>query len=212
MVRIPAGKRVLIKENGWRDLTFIPLVLEEDLQINLSSSFSAIYGGASGGLGDLLNMAGQAVGQATEGRIAFGSQFSQFGFQTWDSTDPISLSLNLGFYHGSTGRYNAKVEVYDPVMVLSKLPLPTRRSSGMLVAPGPSPLSLLESNDTGGGNSTFVTYSLSIGNVLNLSSVVFTRAQPIFSNEIDETGYPISGKIQLDVLSTETASQEMLEV
>ena len=54
-------------------------------------------------------------------------------------------------------------------------------------------------------------FSISIGKILYLDSVIIKKAEPTFSNDIDENGYPIWAKISLDISTTDIAYVEMLE-
>ena len=205
---IPKGKTLRIRQNNKNITGDIPLVLEEDITLSLSSNFSPLFGG---GDTKILNVIGSLAREFSQGKIAFSGQFKQLGFQVWGGTDPIAFTATLGFYMGSTDANNARIEVYAPMIKLAGLPLPEEGVAGNLIGPGPAITSAL------GGllgkiteNTEQRIISLEIGKILRIGSIVVKRAEPTFSNEVDEFGYPISGKIQLDINSLFTATVEML--
>src|SRR5690606_826203 len=117
---IPEGKKVVLTRK--RDdgvLTriprnSIPMVLEENLALSISSRFSPSFGGFSGGLTQFINLGGQVASVLSGGRTGFGGAFKQFGMQLWESTEPLKFNLSLGFHMGSTDLFSAKEEVYIP--------------------------------------------------------------------------------------------------
>ena len=205
---IPKGKQLRIRHDNQSITGDIPLVLEEDITLSLSSNFSPLFGG---GDTKALNVIGSLAREFTMGKIAFSGQFQQLGFQMWGGTDPIAFTATLGFYMGSTDANNARIEVYEPMIKLASLPLPEEGRFGNLIGPGPAITTIL------GGllgkiteNTEQRLISLEIGRILRIGSIIVKRAEPTFSNETDEFGYPISGKIQLDINSLFTATVEML--
>jgi len=203
-VIVPKGKQLRIRQ-GKRDITGdIPLVLEEDITISLSSNFSPLFGG---GDTKALNVLGSLAREFSRGKIAFSGQFKQLGFQMWGGTDPLAFTATLGFYMGSTDANDARVEVYEPMIALSSLPLPEEGRVGNLIGPGPSVTAALGKTR----NTQQRIISLEIGKILRVSSIIVKRAEPTWSNETDENGYPVTGKIQLDINSLFTATVGMLQ-
>ena len=207
-IRIPSGKILRLNLGGTSVTGNIPIVLEEDITLSLSSNFSPLMGG-----GNANKLAG-ILGSVSRDVLGFGfsGQFKEMGFQMWTGTDPLGFSAQVGFYMGSTNVNDAKVEVYEPAISLMKLPLPDDSGSdgaGIgLVAPGPSLLSIL--NKTAVSKSTKLI-SMQIGKIIRVNSVIVKKAEPTFSTETDSNGYPIWAKIRLDISSTVTATVQLLK-
>jgi len=206
MIKIPKGKQLRIRQNNESIVGDIPLILEEDITITVSSNFSPLL---AGGNTKTINLLGQLSSSFTEGRVAFSGKFKQLGFQMWEGTDPIAFTASLGFYMGSTEANDAEIEVYRPMVKLASLVLPTEGKGGNLIGPGPSVITAIKPNQ----KDKIVRgriISIEIGRVLRINNIIIKRAEPMFNNETDENGFPISGKIQLDINSVFTATVEML--
>lgn len=218
-ISVPKGRKVTIYKNGV-SVVDVDLILAEELQISLSSTFGPPTG--MEGLGsDLLTDLGSIFDSFSGGRINFTGQNKYFTFQAWRSTGPVELNLNFEFHVGLSGKYSAKEAVYDPIMALAKLPLPTEKGeSGMLEAPGVTVGDMLASAISGWFANDDVqeekfkinVMSIEIGNIIRLPSIVVRKAEPIFSSEVTASGYPIAGKIQLGIASTTTATTGLLEL
>lgn len=217
---VPNGRRVVIKLGG-TDIMRNPrnniapgleLVLENDFSLNLSSNFKPLY---SGGGNDLATFAGSISRDL--GFAGFSGQFKEFGAQIWQNTEPINFTLDFKFYKGITEANDARLEVYNPMKALQKLPLPIEGSSASefdlpvsitnLIPPGPSFLNVLGLSDTSALN-----ISIQVGNIINIPKVIVKRAQPTYSNEVDENGYPLWGMINLEVSSLYTATTSMIDL
>lgn len=141
---VAKGRQVRLFKNGLQ-VVDVPLYLEEGLTFNASSQYDTPFGGQSAG-SNLVTNALSFVNEGswidrTLGRIGAdisSGQNKYFYFSTWVGADPISLSLTFNFYHGITGDYNAKTEVYDPIMTLVKLTLPSEGPNGSLKPVGPT--------------------------------------------------------------------------
>ncbi|MFW6225382.1 MAG: hypothetical protein ACOC3V_00320 [bacterium] len=199
---IPKGKKLVINLNG-SPLVNVPLVLEEPITINLSSSFEPVFGGGDTKIFDLIGSLSRDVLGNTAG---FSGQFKQLSIQTWKGTDPVSLpSITIGLYVDKTN-VDAYNQVYLPTKKLRELPLPDERRSGNLIPPGPSLLEAL-----GKKNSNWPTYSLRIGKILYLPQIIIKKAEPTYSNETDAEGYPIWAKVALDIQSISTATKKLMD-
>lgn len=207
-VFVPKGKDIQILVGG-RDVLFqdniaqgLRLTLDEDLNIQLSSNFEPLYSGG-GNLGaDLLGQISKDVGFT-----GFSSQFKQFGFQVWKNTQPVTLNLNLRFYMGKTNAFSGRTEVVNPMRAIMNLNLPSEGgAAGSLITPGPSVLDLF-----GGGSeaSKGRTISLSVGNVIRFPKVIVRSVQPTFSSNVDTEGYPIEGKLAVEIQTLFNATTEL---
>jgi hypothetical protein len=187
----------------------IPLILDDDITLTLTSQFAPLMQSSDN---SLFNLIGAQLGAANS-NLGFSSQFEWQGFQIWKNSEPISLTLAFTFHVGMTNKNNARQEVYEPIIKLSKLPLPSLGGAlgavGNFTPPGPTLLTLTggkKAEKASGG-----TLSLRIARLLYLSNVIVKRAEPTFASEFDEEGYPIWGKITLDIESVYSASQELLD-
>jgi len=235
-INIPKGKVVKLRNAKGVPVVRhgIPLVIDGDVTISASSSFSPLMGSGSGGILGKLQQIGD-VGRLMG--FGFSAQFKQFGAQLWTGTDPFSINLTFTFYMGIIDEFDAKKEVYDPVMDLQSLTLPTEGEGGNLISPGPSSLEVLketaetlqESQQSKQLNRIGTAFgvavgrgqeeqsrknmrqiSLKIGNIIDIDYVVVKKAEPTWSSEVDENGYPIWATISMDIQSLFTATKEML--
>jgi len=221
-IKIPEGKKVTINKNGEPLLPNTPLILDDDVTISLSSSFSpflgALFSSPSTKTAKIISSLGAIIARKFGEERGVSTQLKQFGIQTWDSTDPISLNLTFSFFRGLRGLYDAKKEVYDPIMTLCELPLPSLGVlDSVLTAPGPTGAEAVEevasllSEEAKAALSDLTNYySIRIGNIISISGIVILKAEPTFTSECDERGYPIWGQINLDINSIETATVDLL--
>lgn len=206
MIRVPRGKRVKFFMDGGQipGLEDRQMILEEDLTLSLSSNFEQLVGGGSNrGISALGNVVRDFTG------FGFSGQFKQLGFKTWTGTQPLSSSFSVGFYM----RNNARRDVWEPARALMKLPLPEESDNGIgLVAPGPSLIQALDDDGEPSDEQQTAGRRIScrIGFV-RLPSVIISRAQPIFSSEVDTNGYPIWARIQLDISTIFTATTGLID-
>ena len=227
-VVIPQGKIIKIYVGGKGKVpSGKDCVLEEDITLKMSSTFAPLI---SGGIPNLAKIIAGAIGSFTGKDVPV--SFKQFGYQIWQNTDPISFSATIGFYMD----VDARTDVYEPSVELLKLPLPTEiNDRGGLKAPGPSIMTLFKGedapsegseddkdkvlreafNDLGEKASASIssgeTMSLSIGQIFHFDNIIVTGAEPTFSIETDEFGYPIWSKIRLDITTVEIGTANMLQ-
>ena len=219
---VPKGKILTILKGG---KTPIPkganCILEEDITLSLSSTFAPLL---SGGMPNIAKLLAGVIGGVFDKDIPVG--FKQFGYQIWQNTDPLSFSASIGFYMDT----NAKIDVYDPMMELIALPLPTEiGNKGGLKAPGPTVFSLITQKglqstsadkektlDIGETKNKWDVskgdrLSLQIGKLIYLHNIIVKKAEPTVSIETDELGYPMWGKIMLDISTVEIATTNMIK-
>lgn len=204
---IPRGRKVQIFSSGSL-ITGVPLILEEDVTISLSSSFAPLVdsGPASNLIGLLGNLSADTLG------FGFSGQFKQAGFQVWKGTDPLQITFNVGLYM----KTDALVDVIRPAKALMRIPLPLEGDDGNtgsfgLTPPGPS---ILEVFREGSGNTSAVSgknISVVIGNTINLKKAIIKSVEPTFSSETDENDYPIWCKLKVDISSIYTATASMVD-
>lgn len=201
---IPAGKQVRIFKNGSSIVGNIPLIIEDDVTINVSSSFGALVENPGN---DIINAIG-ALSRDFTG-IGFSSQLKAQGFQIWKSTEPLSMNFNFKFYIGIKNYYNAEIEVYKPMINLMSVPTPSLDPTfnQVLIPPGPSIASVLLPNTKAARGHKI---SVEIGRLLRIPNAIITKAEATWSKEVDDKGFPISGIINIDIQSINIATVEML--
>jgi len=201
MIQTPIGKELRIFVNK-ESVVDVPLIIETDITFPLSSQFEAIMGG---GDSKLLTIFG-SLSKELFGK-GFSGQFKQLGARIWSKTEPLNMSLTVGFYIDKRNP-DAYSQVYEPTIKLAHLTLPTDDGvGGSLVAPGPTLISAIKGEKKGEGGK-FI--SIEIGKILRIDSAIVTKAEPTFSNEVDSYGYPIWSKINLEFGSIVSATTSML--
>lgn len=203
---------------GIQGVIVVYAVLDEDITLNINSTFEPFLPAFP--ISTQISKLGNLF--KSTGSKGFTGQTKHMGFQSWTKSDPIQFTAQLGFY----ATYSAKNEVYDPMIILAKAVLPTIGSAGQFFSPGPSFVNTFK-DDKGktvkrsnvkkvdnNNSSTSVsgnTYSIQIGEILSLKNVILTKAEPTFSSEITSDGYPIWGKLALDIKTTSSAYQSLLD-
>ena len=144
----------------------------------------------------------------------------------------MELSFNCQLNMRSSG----KTDVFDPAINLMKYAVPSEDTTLGLIPPGPSIAQALKSlttqisKNTDSGLLDEVSklistteeslekrngesdgdMELKIGNYLNLTSVILTKATPLWSSTLDNKGFPISCKLQIDVRTSDIVTKQML--
>lgn len=202
LVTIPRGKKVLFMQQGapLKDAngnSITNILLEEPFTLNLSSTFTSLIGGGG-------SKGFSVVGAVLRDKagLGFSGQFKQFGYQFWEKTEPLRVSITVGFYF----RTSAYEDVVLPSQALMKIPLPETSSSGSLTPPGPSILEALGKTEENSGKAI----SCRIGYV-RLPSVIIESAEPTVSDECDSDGYPMWIKLRLDISTIFTATSQLID-
>lgn len=202
---IPKGKIISIRV-GDSDIfsdagiEIVPqITIDTEITINLQSKFDSLLGsGANKVLGVFSGTAYSLTGKS------FTGQFKEMGYRYWTGTEPITFSFDTKLCM----KTSARKDVFEPAKVLMKLPLPKLAKKGEgfgLIAPGPSILDALDIE-----TKFSRMYSFRCG-VFYLPSVVFEKAEPTWSSEVDEEGYPIWCKLQMEISSLYTANTDMID-
>jgi hypothetical protein len=210
-IKVPEGQRVYIEVDGEETPQGIPLIIEDDIQLSVSSSFGNLFGGG-GKLQNILKNLGRATADITG--QGFGGTLKQMGMQVWQSTDPLSLNLNFTFYLGIANKWDAFEEVKKPIFELMKLVLPSEGAGGTLVAPGPSPLEIFKgtfAEEAVEEKLNLRSISVDIGGIIFLPEIIVKKVEPVFSAKVDENNIPIWGQVSMDVSTLFIATSDMLE-
>jgi hypothetical protein len=204
IIPISKGKQVIFQQDGGPidGTENARMILNEDLTLNFSSSYSSLSESSSPKAFKMI--AGVLSSTGSSGAAGLiGGEWKQLGFQTWTGTEPLSTTLSIRF----SMLNDAKTEVIDPMIALTKMVLPTETGAkGSLVGPGPSVLSAFEDSRLGKHKSIHCY----IGN-FKISNIILTRAVPTFSKHTDQFGYPIWGTMELSFTTIFSATVEMLQ-
>jgi hypothetical protein len=178
--------------------------LAEDYTITLTSEFRRLADDFQNEVTQAIDMAGAMVKSLSGGKAGFSSQFKQLTTQVWDHTEPAQVSISVTFDRIS----NAGNDIMQIVKNLCSLPLPGEGAGGNLVPPGPSPIegigldALL--NGASGTKDTCINFT--IGN-MKFNRYLVAKAEPTFNKFTDDSGYPISVTIALDLISMWAATK-----
>lgn len=232
-MRVPRGQKVEILQTETQESIFgrslypVELYIEEDVTLNISSSFQDLVGKLSGAKAKV----GAIVSSSFNPARSYGAsgQFSFQSFQIWESTEPIEMSFNCRLDMKMSG----KTDVLEPTRKILSYAIPGEaESTGGLIPPGPSPANAVNrligklkgSNDnaivtavtdfyedklSGAFNEGDGNLMIKISEYLDLSPIIITKVVPIFSNKVDEEGYPISVQLQIDIRTADIPTKLM---
>ncbi|MGL5913592.1 MAG: hypothetical protein ACRCZB_05450 [Bacteroidales bacterium] len=198
---VSKGSKVVISHLPSKENSSITGCLAEDFVLNMSSSFTQLID--SGGH-KALTVLGGALSTATGGTLGGSGQIKQAGFQIWERTDPITISLQLEFHR----KVNASKELRSIVQTLLSLPLPAEKLGGILVPPGPSIIEALGIEPTAKGADSYV--NLTIGGI-DLPRCLMTGAEPSYSKYQDESGYPIFVRVACSFKTMYSGTKSMVK-
>jgi len=206
IIPIPKGKEVIFQQGGGpiSGTENSRAILNEDLTLNFSSSFSSLTeSSAPKAFKALAGVLRDTGANKVAGFI--GGEFKQLGFQVWTGTEPLSTTMSLKFSMDK----DAKKDVMEPTLAITKLALPSTGDKGALIGPGPSVLSTFEEGKVG-SFAEGKNLHCYIGN-FKISNIIVTRAVPTFSKHTDQYGYPIWATLELSFTTIFSATVEMLD-
>lgn len=179
----------------------ITAALEEDIVLGLNSNFDPLIEDNDN---KTLTVLGGALKTVSGGVLGGSGQIKQAGFQIWKKTDPLSISLSLGFYR----KTNAANDIASQVRTLLKLPLPGENAVGILVPPGPSVIEALGIEPQAKGTDSYV--DIEIGGVY-IPRCLMRKADPTYSKYQDSSGYPIHVRVACEFITMYTATKLMMD-
>jgi hypothetical protein len=179
----------------------ITAALDEDLVLGISSSFSQLI---EDNENKTLTVLGGALKTVSGGALGGSGQIKQAGFQIWNKTEPITISLTLGFYR----KTNAAKDIAGSVRTLLKLPLPGEKAGGLLVPPGPSVIEALGIEPQAKGVDSYV--NLDIGGV-SIPRCIMTQADPTYSKYQDSSDYPVYVRVQCTFRTMYSGTKAMVD-
>lgn len=206
-ISIPKGKQVRFHRDGRpiEGTENAKMILEEDITITMSSSFSPINKGNSSPMFSMLSGLLRDRGMNTVAGWASG-QFKQLGFQTWTGTNPLKTTISINLFMEN----DAYEDVVRPALALAKLCLPMEVAGGALVAPGPA-ITSAYTGDSESENAEIGKLTTCYLGSYTLRNVIVETAQPTFSKQIDQNGYPISAKVELSITTVFSGTSQMVD-
>jgi|WetSurMetagenome_2_1015567.scaffolds.fasta_scaffold75634_2 hypothetical protein len=229
---VPNGRELIIKSGGknifdaFSNAKDIHLLLTEGASLKVSSKYTNLIDIKTSPLLNLLSSTFK-VGDTS---LPSG-QFALQGLQIWESTDPISFSLDVKLNMVNSG----KDDVLKPALHLMKATLPSKNSESSLfgqclIPPGPNIGKILELSglDAQGLQQAISavmggvgiplemkdpsgTFIVEVGSFLKIENVIITDIEPKFSEELDEDYCPISCDLSIGFQTAEVATVQMLE-
>lgn len=206
-MNISPGKIVTILNKGSSITPGIQPILNEYFSLQTSQDYAELV---SNTITTKTAMVTNVIG-GVAGLLGINSpnslQHRLFGMKVWRYGNSLSFNLNLSFFMGSAGKFSGFEEVYKPIMQIVAVSLPSVGLGGFLKGPGPNIIEQI------GMAVTDETQSLSIqiGNLFLIRNIVIEQAEPTFSTEVDEDGYPIKGNVSLSINTVNIATIDMLE-
>lgn len=220
---LPKGREVFIfqgKENIFKNkpnFNDIHLLYDDEFALRVSSEYASLVSTKSSNLLSLLSGSIEIFGKSLPS-----GQFALQGFKIWESTSPLSISIDVTLNMVTSG----KLDVVDPTLFLIGLTVPskTERKDGKegwgLVPPGPNLSDILSTaglkmEEVSKNNIVDIKdgrglFTLQVGEYLSIPDMVITKAEPTFSKELDEDYTPISCKLSLDFETVEVVTTDML--
>jgi hypothetical protein len=207
-MRIPTGNLIEIRLNNQLVPSNVPLINTEEISLKISSRFDSLVKSDSNDLMNLISNLNTPFKNLGSGVASIA------GYQVWKSTEPISFSVEIGFYMRTSGLE----DVVKPIQELTKLVVPIKNKDKALtlIAPGPTIRDALKSQgiDTEGGAwnalRTKGNLTLRIGRFIYLESIILISAEPTYSMTMDSEGYPITGKVRMEVSTIDIANTDMI--
>jgi len=225
------GREITILENNvdvlssWKD--YVSMELEENFNISVVSNFDRQpLDGASSKAQDfasLISIFGAVTKNTKAARTTL--KTAMMSASVWSGSNPISFQFNCTFHVGMKGKFDPKLQVYDPVMKLASLPLPWADKSGFLMAPGlvEGDVVLKAASGVLSGTTntkdryevTSTVYSILIGDFFSLPFCILERAEPVFNKQMaisktDQKMYPISATINIGIKTVMAGTRDML--
>ena len=138
----------------------------------------------------------------------------------WDQKPRnLKFSYTFNFKLGQSKLWNAKQEVFLPIINLLAPVLPRNISYWLTKGPIPGKTELLADSIVGALRAGFnaeggsqlaknvfnvvksYTYNIEFGNTMSISNCIINGAKTSFSSDTDEEGYPIAGSIELSFVT-----------
>jgi len=193
------------------DTNLMSFPLTDDVNLEVMSDFASMTESIPliGQITSFMTMMSGLGGFASEGTLDFQNLSN---VQRWQRTHPIKINLNLLLYTET----NAKKEVYDKMMELISLTVPTQDPNNpkRYRVPGIS-LSSIKQTTKKGQKVTSVSQAkliaVRIPGIIYLPIAMVTKAIPTISKEETDSGYPLWATLNVEITGLYPATGDLLK-
>lgn len=210
-VNIPVGKhlKIFIGTPSDEKKEIVDLILDDEITFSIGSSYTTVVGGDNSSLQSIMAMLAGNLWDTLGGWLGGNSKL---GYQVFSGGKPLTLSLNCRLMAIT----DAFKDVVSKVRTLQLLTVPKEDDEGFLkVLPGLDPIEQItgDSNEINGltedVHNTKWGY-IKIGN-LSFYGVIFKEVSVTYSTDTDQTGYPISAKVSLDIETSRIVTEKTID-
>jgi hypothetical protein len=180
--------------------------LRDDVKMQVGTEFQSFSDGTPvASILDSVQSLTSKVGVGLGGLAKFSN------IKAWKKTDPLKIALTMRFDTENSAKY----DVYLPAMALLGYTIPEETPDGLLKTPGANLFDLIEKVKSSGAEGVEQlkgvadgnrTVSLLIGGWFYVSEAVLLKAEPTFSKNVTESGYPLWAEVNIELESLQTAT------
>ena len=226
---IPKYRTVSIEDGSGSITGNVPLILDDEFSIKVSSKYGQLWEASPNNLMNLL---------ANSFSIPSG-QFALQGAQIWQSTDPLDLNINVNI-EMDTDSY---IDVVRPSLILMQTVLPSYNDGSeggvigtienaiekhfnlklkTLIPPGPNIQALVNTMSSNNNSSELLAkrdgakglYRVKIG-FATFNNVIIKNVEPTYSKEYSYSNskgdyFPVSASLSIEMTTMEVATTNMI--
>jgi hypothetical protein len=206
-------------ERKRKERIIVGAIREQEISPQVTTEFSPVADlipGMSGIVSDLNAFLGKVTGKAVGGAARY------LDVKGWTKTSQLKLGFKLHF----DTETNAKNDVWLPTLALWGYTLPEEKKGNLLVVPGlnlidaGSAASIKKEGESGMSSSEINKLLIQAGSRLvtiqicscwYLAGCLLTKAIPVFSTNITESGYPLWADVDCEIETLPTADLTMIK-
>jgi len=194
------------------DTSIMSFPLTDDVNLEIVSEFASMTENVPliGQLTQMMTMMAGMTGTIGEGTLNFQNLSN---VQRWQRTNPIKINLNLLLYTET----NAKKEVYDKMMSIIGLTIPTQDPNNpkRYMLPGLNLSTIKQTTKQGQEKDVVVLkdsklISARIPGIVYLPLALVTKAIPTISKEETDSGYPLWATLNVEITGLYPATDDLL--
>jgi hypothetical protein len=205
---------VSLEEEG--ALIEVPLV--DDPSIEYMTEFTSFSELVPNIVSDFFSL-GTTIQSAGSGTIGQGwlAMTNLLDLPRWKSTSPARITVKLSFYT----KTNPEKDVWGPTKRLISMTILTKQKDGTYILPGMSlatakDFNKIASQDLAGTKTSGISrksklISLEIPGIIYANPAIITQAQPIYSKQVTESGFPLWATLELTIITASPASTSLLD-
>ena len=209
--KVPGGQKVEIFAGNASPYLGddIDLILDSEVSISFQSNFDSLVSEEVASWAGLITQGINAL-SGKSGLPKLGVSAKELGFQVWKVTSPAKVSVTVIL----NNKGNPQKDLVEPAKKLLKISVPFERKGGIgIFAPGPQAIDLIAGAldttvDAERSDSAFL--SVRIGWV-SFDWAIITSAEPTWSIDVDDQGYPLWVKITMDIQSVYTPTNVFID-